>query len=350
MPNSVIFFVSPNCGGAEKVSISYAETLLENGIDVMVVIIGRQIGNIIDIIPSVLTVRFIHIYNIYDFTTLKIARLLIQERPKWVFCSLFYLNIRVAKAARLVGNIKIALRCSSTSFNKYYNKLFIHFIRKSFLCADLVIAQTNEMKKEMVKELTLPEEDITVIYNPIDKINILLKAHAPSPFHNSSVKYVAVGRIVHQKAYDILIDAFASLCKNNDCELYIVGATSDTKEVERISNRIHYHNIQERVYLVGFESNPYKWIFNADCLVLSSKTEGLPNVLIEASFLGKRLVSTDCVPVVREIITNGINGYVVPIENSQKLATAMHNVLGISEPTNFSYQPCSKSTIISLFQ
>jgi glycosyltransferase involved in cell wall biosynthesis len=78
-------------------------------------------------------------------------------------------------------------------------------------------------------------------------------------------------------------------------------------------------HIQNRVNFLGFKDNPYKYMAQADLLVLSSRYEGLPNVVLEANACGLPVVAYNCPGGTREIIKDGLNGFLVECGNIDEL-------------------------------
>ena len=91
-----------------------------------------------------------------------------------------------------------------------------------------------------------------------------------------------------------------------------------TKEL-KVSNKVHFH---------GYIKNPYPYYKFADLFVLSSKWEGLPNVVLESLFLKTPVVVTNCIPYLGKIIKSGKNGYIVEYGDYQSMANA---ILGYQE-------------------
>ncbi len=133
---------------------------------------------------------------------------------------------------------------------------------------------------------------------------------------------VAIGRLEKQKNFHLLIDAFALFQKaHSDYVLTIYGQGSLKEELERYAK----HNLLFNTYAFpGEKANVLELISNAAMFVLSSDYEGMPNVLIEAMALGLPVIATDC-PVggPRELITNGINGLLVPVGDKKVLFESM---------------------------
>lgn len=90
-----------------------------------------------------------------------------------------------------------------------------------------------------------------------------------------------------------------------------------------VKQLIEKHGLQDSVKCVGFQNNPYVYIKYADCFVLSSRWEGLPNVMIESLYLGTPVAAFKCIPVIGRIVTDGADGYLAEKENVESLAKAM---------------------------
>lgn len=78
---------------------------------------------------------------------------------------------------------------------------------------------------------------------------------------------------------------------------------------------IRENNLHKIVKLLGYKNNPYPYIEKSDIFILSSKFEGLPNVLLESMYLKKRIISSDCPTGPREILINNKYGFLYPIND-----------------------------------
>jgi glycosyltransferase involved in cell wall biosynthesis len=111
---------------------------------------------------------------------------------------------------------------------------------------------------------------------------------------------VAVGRLVFVKGYDILIKSVPQLLqKYPDSQLWILGAGSAEAELKDLCNS---YGLTQNVHFCGFQENPYNWLKYADLFVLSSKFEGLPNVLLEAIACGCPVIALEGPGGTREIM------------------------------------------------
>lgn len=102
--------------------------------------------------------------------------------------------------------------------------------------------------------------------------------------------FLFVGHLTPIKGVSRLIRAFEKINIYNEYSLAIVG---DGYLATELKQMVQEKNLGESVFFLGYQDNPYKYINRADCLVLPSRDEGLPGVLIEALFLGKRVIATN---------------------------------------------------------
>jgi glycosyltransferase involved in cell wall biosynthesis len=107
-------------------------------------------------------------------------------------------------------------------------------------------------------------------------------------------------------------------------------------------------DILERINFVGYTDNPYKYVKYANCLVLPSRNEGLPNVIIESLFLGTPVTVTDSIPVISRIVRNGIDGYVVEVDDVNSVAEAMLKTPDLGRVVS-NYKSVTKEDFQNLF-
>lgn len=352
MPKRKILFFLPNSvGGAERVTITIAKMLDVEKYDVKFVVVGRSLGDIVKFIPENYDTKLLHVINIWDFAICKMVRLLKKERPQVVFSSFRYLNVRVIAASNMVGGIKTVVRNENTL--RTLNMLNYYLVKCSYPKADIVVAQQEEMRKEIIAEIKLPDDKVVVLHNPIDIETINKKLiNSTNPYPKvEGIKYVWVGRVSYLKGQDILIKALSIVHKKDgNSHLYFVGQYSENDNYYRaICNEIINLGLQGFVHFVGYTDNPYAWMKYADCFVLPSRIEGLPNSLIEAMYIGKPVVATTCIPVIERIVGDGINGLLVKSEDYEAMANAMQSALYL-KMGQLHYQPASYMDVCNLFE
>lgn len=197
---------------------------------------------------------------------------------------------------------------------RYLPKSRIHrFLRLLvYRACNGIVFQTIEVQNYYSK--TIQKRGI-VIPNPImdDKLPTV-------NVRNSKKEIVAVGRLSHEKNYELLITAFSEL-NLSEYKLRIFG---EGPLFCKLSRMIEAFGMQDRIFLEGQVDRVVDQIKNSDIFVLSSKYEGMPNVLIEAMSMGLACVSTDFSSGgARALIVHGENGMIVPTNNIE----AMKNVI-----------------------
>lgn len=141
----------------------------------------------------------------------------------------------------------------------------------------------------------------------------------------SSVQVLtAVGRLTHQKGFDMLIDAFAHVANRYPAwSLKIWGEGEMRAALEAQVSRL---GLERRVSLPG-TSSPGEWARDGGIMILSSRYEGFPNVLGEAMAAGMPVIAFDCAFGPGEMITHGVDGLLVPPDDVEALAAAMGHLM-----------------------
>jgi len=185
----------------------------------------------------------------------------------------------------------------------YGNKSFKSFLAKSLIKmfynhADEIIAVSDGVKEDL-KRLGIREEKIKVVYNFIDKDKIdKKKLEKVDDLKFDKFTFVTIGRLDNEKNHQLIIKAMKKLSDNT--QLLIIGDGELKDELIRL---IDVLNLKDRVFLIGFRENPYKYLYNSHCFILSSKHESFGIVLLEAMVCNLPIISTDCPVGPREILS-----------------------------------------------
>jgi len=155
--------------------------------------------------------------------------------------------------------------------------------------------------------------------NPIERL-LVSNIYPAVPLGHPKKFLIAVGRLTYQKHFDLMIDAFAESKAQENCDLIILGEGELRADLEQqISNL----DLKGKVHLPGRLKNPFNYMKNAEFMVLSSRAEGFPMVLIEALSLDCPVVATDCPTGPREIIEKDVNGLLIPMKNKEVLTQSI---------------------------
>lgn len=325
----VLFFLpNLNGGGAERVTVTILRQLDENKFQIFLVLVDSS-GKLSDLIPSHVKIYDLRVKKTM-FSIFKLRKIIRQIKPNFVFSTLYRTHIAVYIAQiginkkptiifRSPNSPKLLLR------KKQLNRFMIYLLERAYKKADLIIAQTPEMKEEIIDCHAIEDYKIKVLLNPIDTdlINQKVK-NIQNPFDSNYRNVIAAGRLTEQKGFDVLINSFKRIIQKNDkFRLYIIGA-NDGARIKLVS-LVRSLELDENVFFLGFQTNPYKYFYYSDLYVLSSRWEGLPNTVLENLYLKKPIVATKCISFMETLIENGKNGILVEIENQETLATAILN-------------------------
>ena len=211
--------------------------------------------------------------------------------------------------------------------NERFGLVKKRLLRIVYRKADVVAANSQQIKEALIQMFDLEPGRIAVVYNPIPTEEIMAFAmenvsHRFFASENNQV-IIGAGRLVIQKRFDRLLDCFGKISSSYpSAHLIVLGEGGLRRELEAQRERL---GLTDRVDFVGFQDNPYAWLSKADIFVLSSDYEGFPNVLLEAMACGTAVIAMNRPSGPAEILTDGENGMLV--DSEQGLVVAMDTLL-----------------------
>ena len=179
----------------------------------------------------------------------------------------------------------------------------------TYILSDKIVAVSNMVKEDFIKRYKINNKKIEVIYNMIDlnKVEQDLKTdHKKEEIKKSKDKIlINIGRLVEQKGQWHLIRVFKEIIKiYPNIKLVILGRG----ELEGyLRELIDFYNLKDKVLLLGFKENPYKYLKNSDIYISTSLYEGMSNTILEAMACGLPIIATDCKSGTREILAPQTN-------------------------------------------
>ena len=292
-------------GGMERVAFIARELLLKKGYEVQLVTLFRGDP---DYIPD-----FEYICLGCEISSSKIGKIFTTFRriielkkykkefkPDYVltfgkspsFCNVW---------SRCSEKIIVGIRSYDWLDNYYYG---FHLEKLMYKMADKVAAVSQLIQLDAEKVFAISPEKSSYLYNPYDielinkrAIETITELDIPA---NKKV-VVSAGRLEHQKGFYHLIKAVSLMKNKDDIVVYILG---HGKQKDVLQKMIVELDLESKVFLLGGQTNPYKFMKRADLYVMSSISEGFPNALVEAMSVGTPVLSSDCKSGPREILTN----------------------------------------------
>jgi glycosyltransferase involved in cell wall biosynthesis len=265
-----------------------------------------------------------------------LAAWLRRNRPDTLFATEPACNVSAILAARLARSgtrvvIREGLYPSVAKKESPYKATRIAYYLAPYVYryADAIVAIATDMAADLVKVAKIrPDQVTTIAVNPVVTQSLLAAARAEAGHvwlkDGGSPVILGVGRLEKQKDYLTLVRAFVLVRKKRECRLLILGEGSErgALEIEIARTGCAYD-----IALPGFLARPFAAMAACDLFVLSSRYEGLPNVLIEAIACGAPSVSTDCPSGPADILDHGRFGPLVPVGDEAALAHAILRVL-----------------------
>ncbi len=270
------------------------------------------------------------------------SKLLVDEKIDVVYQRVYNLTLDLSWPTwwRRIPRVSVCVGDQQAEIERYakiHPWVSWHFARWAYRTADVIAANSNELKDQVAQQLHLPPEEMVVLVNGIDieQISELSRQVIPLPEivsasavgHAEPLKILTVGRIDEAKGYLDLAQALIDVARRHPSKHLIWSIVGTGPLQERLQQLAKEFPENLKVALWGSLSNPfpcYRW---ADLFVLPSHSEGSPNVLLEAMALGCPVISTNCPCGPQEILAGGEYGRLVEPRAPAQLAQAMEEFL-----------------------
>jgi glycosyltransferase involved in cell wall biosynthesis len=266
---------------------------------------------------------------------LPLRRYLAAARSDVLFATMVDANIVAALATRLGGH-RPRLILRETNPHRARNDLGFFrrcAVRWAYARADALVALSHGVGRELIADYGLDPARVVTIHNPVDTEHWRRRAQAArqtgmawGPFGGDGPVLVAVGRLIRQKGFDLLLRALAR-CEGagRKARLVIVGEGPERCALEALAHEL---GIAERVLMAGFVADPSAWYAHGDVFVLPSRWEGFGHVIVEAMACGLPVVAFDCPYGPVDILGDGEGGILVPPDDVSALAATLDQILG----------------------
>jgi glycosyltransferase involved in cell wall biosynthesis len=327
-----ILLNSFGAGGAERAMVNLAGALVARGRPVSL-LVAREEGPLRELVAPGVEIVDLRAYRVVAALP-ALVHWLRRTRPRVLLSACANSNVVAVLAARRSGVGVRTVLCEQTTLSqvardtrRVRHRLVPPAARWAYPRAGALIAVSAGVADDLEVALGIPRERIRIIPNPLTP-GISGDANG-SPLHpwlagGGPPVLLSVARLTSAKDLPTLLRAFAQLRAVRAARLLVLGEGEERGRLQALVGRL---GIASDVDLAGFSANPYPAMAAAAALVLSSRREGLPTVLVEALSLGTPVVSTDCRSGPREILEGGRLGLLVPARDPRALAGAMDAVL-----------------------
>ncbi len=326
-----VLFLIPHLGGggAERVTAHLACGLPENRFRVHLgLVTGPAAGT--EQLPARVKVHALGASRVRS-AIWPLLKLVWQLKPDLVFSSMFHLNFLVLLLrAFFPPRTRCVIRQNQMTSPKTGTGDFTRTLyRALYPHADKVVCQSEAMAEELTV-LIGTARNLRVLPNPVLSISTTMAMEsrdsiARSLWRSSGPRLLAVGRLTHQKGFDLLLPAFQRILRNFPAaELTILGQGPEEIAMKTLSHEL---GLEEKVHFAGYVANPHLWFADASVFVMSSRHEGISNALLEAAAAGLPIVTTPALGGVAELLSSQRGTWVTREITAEALSETLHTAL-----------------------
>lgn len=325
----IIFFISDlGPGGAQKQAFLLCE-LLKEKYEITLITWNSDEEDLHSLSKNIRRVNLDQKFSYLKINVLKVIlkifysyKVMFNVRPQVVISflqELNFLNVITSKFLFKTKSIISIREYPEMNKKNFKNNLYDKVSKNS----DVLVCQTNTIKEWLIKNNF--HKNVVVIPNLLASKRYTSTKH--EMLENIDTYILAVGTKFYQKGFDLLLEAYR-ICvdKKINKKLVIVGLGNKC-DFDEASDKIVELGLQDNVILLGFEKNMMSLYEHASIFVLSSRFEGIPNVLLEAIQSQLPIVSFDCKTGPRELLGAGEYGILVEDGNYHALA---ENIISLS--------------------
>lgn len=302
-----ILFILPSlcAGGAERVISFVSQNLNPNTFEVKLIVIGFKKDSVYKV--DSINVQYLNKTRILTAIT-SLFRILLRERPHIVMSSIGHVNIMMGIFSMFFLKTKFIGREASVvskmnEFSKLKSRLSFVLIKFVYPRLSAIVCQSEDMKDDLIHLLGLKSSRLVVINNPITNSEIILRKYS----YSNKMQFITVGRLSEEKGYLRIIEGL-SMIRNYDFNYTIIGTGLQSVILKQ---KISKYNLTEKVSFIPYTSKVLEEVSKKDFFIQGSYVEGFPNTLLESCTVGTPVIAFKAPGGTKEIVLNGINGFLV---------------------------------------
>ncbi len=326
-----IVFVLPNLvtGGAEKVALNLMNGLNSERFSAALVTLSDE-GTLHDTINQDIPHYSLDRPRVRDALP-KLYSKLRELKPDIVISTMAHMNFALLLLKPFFPKTRFIVREATLPafilknpdpVGKQITKLLYRWLYPK---ADMVISPAQIIIDDLRGKLGVKTDNHVILLNPLDLKDIDSPEEDTCSVVSSprDIRFLCVGRLDYLKGYDRLISVLPDLQMGQSWHLDIVGEGS---EYTHLSELIKKNGLAEHVTLTGLVKKPWSHYAAADCLLLPSRCEGLPNVVLESLACGTKVIATTESGGIHEIAERAQPGAITIVDNMQGFIEAMKDV------------------------
>lgn len=306
-----IIFVLPSlkAGGAERVISFIASNLNKQKFESTLMVIGKSEDAVYE--TEGIEVHFLGKRRVMNAVPLLFKYLFIK-RPQIVMGSISHVNRLLGLLSFFFSNIKFAGREASVlsvmnTYSSSSRKLKLPIFKNYFSRLSAIICQSEDMSNDLTQKYLVPREKIYVINNPISG-NLPLKSINSK--NNRKKQLITIGRLSKEKGHERILKALSKV--NFDFQYTIVGSGKDKDIIFQLAKDLDLFN---KITYISHTKDIATILSKSDVFLQGSFVEGFPNALLESCVVGTPVIAFSAPGGTKEIIKNGVNGYIVEDES-----------------------------------
>jgi len=257
---------------------------------------------------------------IYLFSFIPLLKLLRKNKPDFFIAHLITsLPLTLLKFFKF--ETEFILRISGMPKLNLFRKAFWKSLNSKL---KIITCPTNELKNQLIKDKIFDSSKIFYLQDAILNIEEFIQN---SKLNDINISYAdnkkiifAAGRLTRQKNFSYLINEFNNFPENEDYILIIIG---DGEEREKLTKIIKRNKLENKVFLVGYVKNIFKYFLRGNLFILSSLWEEVGFVLVEAALSNLFIISSDCPNGPKEFLNFGKNGILFKSNISGELTKSL---------------------------
>ncbi|WP_026670912.1 glycosyltransferase [Butyrivibrio sp. AE3006] len=310
--NVAIIIDNLNGGGAERVAQYLGNHLLKQGVNVYYFLLNKSRTDVYEVSGEIVDTGLGRKLAGFGSDKYKDSYIIFQcgqklkkyKKQYGIDISISFMEMCnfLNVASKCNDRVILTIHTTLSARSDYHGTLYDHKnIRKVCERADTVVAVSEYIKADLVKDYCVKESKLVVIPNTVYGVD----KNVDSGSRISGNSILCVGRLVGVKQHDRILRAFSYVRKRNkEVKLYVLGTGSNLDYLKYIAQKL---GIDDSVFFMGFCNNMGNYYSGARALVMASMAEGFPNVMVEAMTYGAPVITTDSPGGCGEIVGKTMN-------------------------------------------